>query len=33
MELEKLPKLRDIAKRFIRFKVGNGSRVFLWFDH
>jgi len=30
---KKLLKLRDIAKRFISFKVGNGSRVFLWFDH
>lgn len=34
MELEKTPKASyDIAKRFISFKVGNGSRVFLWFDH
>jgi len=27
-----LLKLRDIAKSFIQFKVGNGSRIFLWFD-
>jgi hypothetical protein len=27
-----LLKLRDVAKLIIRFKVGNGSRIFLWFD-
>jgi hypothetical protein len=30
---KKILKLRDIAKSFIRFKVGNGSKVFLWQDH
>jgi predicted transcriptional regulator len=30
---KKLLKLHDIAKPFISLKVGNGSRVFLWFDH
>jgi hypothetical protein len=30
---KKILKLRDIAKRYISFKVGNGIRVFLWFDH
>jgi hypothetical protein len=29
----KILKLRDLAKDFIQFKVGNGSRVFLWLDH
>jgi len=29
---KRLLKLCDIAKLFIRFKVGNGSRIFLWFD-
>jgi hypothetical protein len=28
-----LLQLRDLAKKFIRFKVGDGSRVFLWLDH
>lgn len=30
---KKLFKLREIAKNFIRFKVGDGSRIFLWSDH
>jgi hypothetical protein len=30
---KKLLQLRDPAKKFIRFKVGDGSRVFLWLDH
>lgn len=24
--------MREIAKQFIRFKVGDGSRIFLWYD-
>jgi hypothetical protein len=31
--LKKILKLRDIAKKFIRFTVGDGSKIFLWFDH
>jgi hypothetical protein len=27
-----LLKLRELAKPFIWFEVGNGSRVFLWYD-
>jgi hypothetical protein len=30
---EKILKLRALAKDFIRFKVGDGSRVFIWLDH
>jgi hypothetical protein len=30
---KKLLQLRELAKKFIRFKVGDGSRVFLWLDH
>jgi len=30
---KKLLQLRDLAKKFIWFKVGDGSRVFLWLDH
>lgn len=30
---KKILKLRDIAKSFIRYKVGDGRRVFLWWDH
>jgi hypothetical protein len=30
--LKKLLKIRDLAKNFIHFKVGDGSRVFLWLD-
>jgi hypothetical protein len=30
---KKLLQLRDIAKSFIRFKVGSGRNIFLWFDH
>lgn len=29
----KLLKLREIAKEFIRFKIGDGSKTFLWFDN
>jgi hypothetical protein len=25
-------KLRGLAKRFLRFKVGDGSKIFLWLD-
>jgi hypothetical protein len=28
----KLLKLRDIAKSFIKFKVGDGCQIFMWFD-
>jgi hypothetical protein len=31
--LKKLLKLRDIAKKFIKIKVDDGSRIFLWHDH
>jgi len=27
--LKKILKFRDIAKKFIRFKVGDGSKIFL----
>jgi len=30
---KKILKLRDIAKSFIRFKVGRGNKVFLWLDN
>jgi hypothetical protein len=30
---KKLLQLRDIVKSFIRFKVGSGRNIFLWFDH
>ncbi|XP_062173580.1 uncharacterized protein LOC133879045 [Alnus glutinosa] len=30
---KKLLPLRDLAKKFIWFKVGDRSRVFLWLDH
>jgi hypothetical protein len=30
---KKLLKLRDIAKKFIRFKIGDGNRTFLWLDN
>jgi hypothetical protein len=29
----KMLKLREIAKQFIHFKIGDGSKVFLWFDN
>jgi hypothetical protein len=29
---KKLLKLRDLAKNFISFKVGDGSQIFLWYD-
>jgi hypothetical protein len=25
-------KLREVAKRFLKFKVGDGNRIFLWLD-
>lgn len=25
-------KLREVAKRFLKFKVGDGNRLFLWLD-
>jgi hypothetical protein len=28
----KILKLRDIAKRFLRFEVGNGENIHLWMD-
>jgi hypothetical protein len=31
--LKKILKLRDIAMKFIWFKVGDGSKIFPWFDH
>jgi hypothetical protein len=30
--LEKILKLRDFAKRFLRFEVGNGEHIHLWLD-
>jgi hypothetical protein len=30
---KKTLKLREVAKSFIRFKVGDGSRIFLWYDN
>jgi hypothetical protein len=30
---KKLLKLREVAKSFIRFKVRDGSWIFLWYDH
>jgi hypothetical protein len=30
---KKILQLRDIAKSFIRFQVGDGSNIFLWHDH
>jgi hypothetical protein len=30
---KKLLKLRDIAKKFIRFKIGDGNRTYLWLDN
>jgi hypothetical protein len=30
---KKLLKLRELAKNFIQFKVGDGSQIFLWYDH
>ncbi|XP_062152014.1 uncharacterized protein LOC133860417 [Alnus glutinosa] len=30
---KKILKLQDIAKSFIRFKVGRGNKVFLWLDN
>jgi hypothetical protein len=30
---KKLLQPREPAKKFIQFKVGDGSRVFLWLDH
>jgi hypothetical protein len=29
---KKILKLRDIAKRFLRFEVGNGEHIHLWLD-
>jgi hypothetical protein len=26
-------RLRDIAKTFIHYEVGNESKIFLWYDH
>jgi hypothetical protein len=28
----KILKLRNLAKQFLKFKIGDGSKVFLWFD-
>lgn len=28
----KILKLRDLAKQFLKFKIGDGSKVFLWLD-
>lgn len=30
---KKLLQLRDVVKTFIRFQVGDGSKIFLWHDH
>jgi len=30
---KKLLQLRDVAKTFLRFQVGDGSKIFLWHDH
>jgi hypothetical protein len=30
--LTRILKLREVAKRFLKFKVGDGSRIFLWLD-
>jgi hypothetical protein len=30
---KKLLKLRDIAKTIIHYQVGDGSKIFLWYDH
>lgn len=30
---KKILKFHDVAKSFIRHKVGDGRRVFLWWDH
>jgi hypothetical protein len=30
---KKLLQLRDVAKTFIRFQVGDGRKIFLWHDH
>jgi hypothetical protein len=30
---KKLLKLREVAKTFIQFQVGDGSSIFLWHDH
>jgi hypothetical protein len=30
---KKLLKLREVAKTFIHFQVGDGSNIFLWHDH
>lgn len=29
---KKILNLRDVAKQFLRFKVGDGSKIFLWLD-
>jgi hypothetical protein len=29
----KLLNLRDLAKQFIRFRIGDGNKAFLWYDH
>jgi hypothetical protein len=31
-ELEKILKLRDVAKRFLKFEVGNGENIQMWLD-
>jgi len=30
---KKLLRLRDIAKTFIHYQIGDGSQIFLWYDH